>query len=122
MNAIENIKAEIKTWAADDRANGITVGSDGSLPEITAEMLGRRVDELGLDESAADALRIELMELWTRETAIAVDDDLCERWLGRDWPDTTTSAEAMRIATACQAKRDAGDSRDYAAILAEVIG
>jgi hypothetical protein len=49
-------------------------------------------------------------------------DDLCERWLGRDWPDTTSPAEAMRLATACQAKRDAGDTRDYTAILAEVIG
>lgn len=67
MNAIENIKAEIKTWAATDKANGATVGSDGSLPEITAEMLGRRVNELGLDESAADALRVELMELWAAE-------------------------------------------------------
>ena len=119
MNAIDNIKAEIKTWAATDKANGVTVGSDGSLPEITAEMLGRRVDALGLDEDKADALRVELMELWTRETAD--DDDLRERCLGRDWPDTTSPAEAMRLATEYQAKRDAVDSRDYTAILAEVI-
>ena len=52
---------------------------------------------------------------------VDVDDDLCERWLGRDWPETTTPAEAMRLATACQAKRDAGDSRDYTVILAEVV-
>lgn len=53
---------------------------------------------------------------------VSFDDDLCERWLGRDWPDSATPAEAMRIATACQARRDAGDTRDYTAILAEVVG
>ena len=56
------------------------------------------------------------------EVEVSVNDDLCENWLGRDWPSSTSPAEAMRIATACQASRDAGDSRDYTAILADVVG
>ena len=58
----------------------------------------------------------------TDNNNISVDDDLCERWLGRDWPSSTSPAEAMRIASACQAKRDAGDERDYTEILADVVG
>ena len=65
VTAIESVKAEIKAWAATDRANGVRPNADGSLPEITAEVLGRRVNELGLDEVAADALKVELMGIWT---------------------------------------------------------
>ena len=49
------------------------ISSDGSLPEITAEMLGCEVDKLGLSESKADALRIELMELYVAELKSAAE-------------------------------------------------
>lgn len=52
---------------------------------------------------------------------VSIDNALVDSWLGRDWPETTTPAEAMRLATVCQAKRDAGDKRDYTEILAEVV-
>ena len=71
----------------------------------------------------ADACRVASGDdIEAREVEVSIDDDLCERWLGRDWPSSTSPAEAMRIASACQAKRDAGDSRDYTAVLADVVG
>ena len=51
-----------------------------------------------------------------------IDNELVDKWLGRDWPETVDAAEAMRIATECQRRNDEGDERDYTAILAEVVG
>ena len=51
-----------------------------------------------------------------------IDNELVDKWLGRDWPETVDASEAMRIATECQATLDAGDGRDYTEILAEVVG
>lgn len=52
---------------------------------------------------------------------ISVDEDLCERWLGRDWAEVATPAEAMRICKTCEEKESAGDKRDYNEIRASVM-
>ena len=57
------------------------------------------------------------------ESITGTESDLCESWLGSDWRSAGYSdIEALEIAKKCQAKQDAGDSRDYTAILAEVVG
>lgn len=56
-------------------------------------------------------------------TITGAESDLCERWLGSDWRSAGYSdAEAVEIAKKCQVKQDAGDEREYTAILAEVLG
>ena len=64
MSAIENT---IREWARIDAVKGVKLGRDGSLDQITGEMLGREVDKLGLDQEKADELRVELMEIYTDE-------------------------------------------------------
>ena len=49
------------------------------------------------------------------------DDDLCERWLGRDWPEMMNRSDAIELALACQEQEDAGDERDYFYILADQL-
>lgn len=87
-----------------------------------AEALDAYASDAGYQDFA-DACKVASGDdIEAREVEVSVNDDLCEKWLGRDWPSSTSPAEAMRIATACQAKRNAGDSRDYTAILADVVG
>ncbi len=102
----------------------VNTRSGHSFGTWEAETAQAALDKYASDAGYAnfsDACRVASGDdIEARETAVVVDGDLCERWLGRDWPDTTSPADAMRLATACQAKRDAGDTRDYTAILAEV--
>ena len=62
----KSLKNEVAGWAKTDKKNGAHANFDGSIPEITAEMIGRKVASLNLDERTADALRVELMGIWTQ--------------------------------------------------------
>ena len=64
---IDAIKADVRKWAAEDKAHGRKISHDGALPEDTADMIGRAVDELGMNVEAADKVRVEMMELWVTE-------------------------------------------------------
>ena len=64
---IENLRAQVISWAIEDKSNGAQVPSDGGVPQITAEMIGRAVDELQLSEAGSDELRVELMGIWRKE-------------------------------------------------------
>ena len=85
-----------------------------SVSEIDSELTKAGLERVGYPENVDG-------EVIYAVRSATVDNELVDSWLGRDWPETTTPAEAMRIATACQAKKDAGDSRNYTEILAEVV-
>ena len=85
-----------------------------TVSEIDAELAAAGLERVGAPENVDG-------EVIYAVRAATVDNELIDSWLGRDWPESVTPAEAMRIATKCQAIRDAGDSRDYTEILAEVV-
>ena len=49
------------------------------------------------------------------------NDEMIERWLGRDYVDLMSYQEAFSLALHCQSLVDNGDKRDYTVILAECL-
>ena len=94
----------------------VSFDENTSTSEIDSELAAAGLARVGYPENVDG-------EVIYRTEPANLDNELIDKWLGRDWPETVDAAEAMRIATECQRRKDEGDDeRDYTAILAEVVG
>ena len=93
----------------------VSFDENTSTSEIDSELAAAGLVRVGYPENVDG-------EVIYKVEPAKLDNELVDKWLGRDWPETVDASEAMRLATECQAKLDAGDGRDYTEILAEVVG